>query len=893
MFGLFLITLVPYTFGQIDTAFWFAVPHITHDHAGRPIKLCVTTLGEQATVTVTKPASGNAVVGSFTVPANSSQSFQLVGGNQNDLSNIAQFECNHNATSNYGLYIHSTAMVNAYIAVQNNNSEIYALKGGNALGTRFFIPMQYQYPNANAYSDARNSVEVIATENNTSVTITPSYALYGGTHPANVPFTVNLNKGQVYSFASSSQTGANHLCGTIVTSTKPIVVDVSDDSATPNGSNQDLVADQLVPEDYAGSEYIVIPSPAAANNTITGSGMSDYAFVFALEDNTDVVVYSMNGSNLSQTEYTNLSRGDKRSYHFTNNNPIFIWARHFEDDGTVTEKPVFVFQVTGAGNELGGTQLPHIRCTGSTAAAYMPLAHPQGAAHVKHLFLTLICEEGFTGGFQINGVSSIAASEWQSVPGSIFKYCRKDITNLATQQAIRVTNSLGKFHMGMIDYHQPGGYDDCSISYFSSYASGSHIRFDTLVTLHNYCEGDTILFAFDSVDANITRIQGPNDFELNQPPFRILNATPAESGVYSVVAEDSRLCSSTMYDTVEITISPTVQETIYDTVCPGAGYSENGFQLTPGQTSAAGTVFDTLLLQSVSSGCDSLLILELNIRDSVKTQTVYDSVCFGKEYTGFNGLFHFPSDSAMQLHTLFDTVHLTPMGPGCDSLLILELTVRDSVRSEFSKTACNQYTWNGHTYVETGDYRQTLQDVNGCDSVVTLHLEIEIPEVAIVTSGEDFCEHGELILNAETDYEEYIWNTGETTPFITATHPGLYTVTVTEGECQASDHYTVPACEFTLYMPNSITPSRADGINDYLFVPDYVHRFVTDFDIEIFNRWGELVYKTNDINFRWDGNVDGNGDAKRVHVSDTYVYIIRVKNLDGKPFVYKGTVTVL
>ena len=56
-------------FAQVDTAFWFAVPHITHDHAGRPIKLCVTTLDSPATITITKPAAGNAVVGTFTVPA--------------------------------------------------------------------------------------------------------------------------------------------------------------------------------------------------------------------------------------------------------------------------------------------------------------------------------------------------------------------------------------------------------------------------------------------------------------------------------------------------------------------------------------------------------------------------------------------------------------------------------------------------------------------------------------------------------------------------------------------------------------------------------------------------------------------------------------------------------
>ena len=110
-------------------------------------------------------------------------------------------------------------------------------------------------------------------------------------------------------------------------------------------------------------------------------------------------------------------------------------------------------------------------------------------------------------------------------------------------------------------------------------------------------------------------------------------------------------------------------------------------------------------------------------------------------------------------------------------------------------------------------------------------------------------------------------------------------MTVTGGECQASDHYTVPSCEFNIFMPNTITPSRSDGLNDYLFLPEYVHRFLTDFEIEIYNRWGEMIYWTNDMNFKWAG--------EEANITNTYIWIIRVSNLDGKSFVYKGTVTVL
>ena len=882
---------------QVDTAFWFAVPRLAHGHAGRPIKLCVATLDEAATVTVSKPAAGNATLTTFTVAANSSYVYELVGSSETALQG---FECDpYNTPLNYGIYIHSTAKMNAYIAVQNNNSEIYALKGNSALGTQFFIPMQYQYENASYGGEARNSVQIIATENNTSVTITPTQTLYQNGGAANSTVSVTLNKGQVYNFASNTQTAAGHLAGTVITSSKPIVVDVSDDSATPNGSNQDLVADQIVPEDLAGYQYVVVPSPSAASNSTSSGGLSDYAFIFALEDNTNVTVYyETTGGNYSQTQYTNLMRGDKRAFHFTYNKPAFVYSyREVEDDeGNVWQEPsnIFVFQVTGAGNELGGTQLPHVYCTGSTKVTYRPLAHPSN--HTKHLYLTLVCSEmtpdgqSVLDGFQIQtntGNVSIGASEWNTVPGSpAMRYCQKDISSKATSQYIQVSNSVGKFHMGMIDYHMNGtGYDDCSISYFSSYTPGSEIHWATDITHSDYCQGDTILFGFDTVDATILRILGPNNLEINTEPLQLVGAVPENSGIYTVVANDSRGClMEALYDSIEIVVHPTLEEMIYDTICPGVEYSDNGFDISADLTAVPGTLYDTLILQSTEFGCDSLLILELTIRDSVKEEVVYDMVCPGAEYFGF-GHFHFPSDSTLFPHLLIDTVSLTPVGYGCDSLLILHLQVRDSVFGEFSHIACNQYQWNGHNYVASGDYVQTLTDANGCDSLVTMHLEILEPSVAIVASEYDFCETGEQVLTAESEYEEYIWNTGETTPFITVTQPGLYTVTVTEGECQASDHYTVPNCDFVLNMPSAITPSKADGLNDYLSVPEYIHRFITDFDIEIYDRWGEMIYKTNDINFRWAG--------EKTHVTDVYFWVIRVKDLEGKSFVYKGTVTVL
>ena len=899
-------------FAQVDTAFWFAVPKLC-DHAHWPIALVVTTFNEPATITV-KKAYNNTTVATFTVPANSSGT-QVIVENQTALNN---YLCNHNTTSNNGLYIHSTTQVNAYVALEQNNSEIYALKGRNGMGTQFFVTMQYQYDNGNGtgsggYPQAKNSVEIIATENNTSVTITPSYAC--GTHAANVPFTVTLQKGQVYCLASNSQLGSNHLCGTTITSNNPIVVDVTDDSVTPHstpnnttdngGGSADLVADQIVPESMAGSEYIVVPSPSNVNNNAQASSGSsnyylDYAFVFALVDNTEVYIVSGSAANPSFTTYT-MNRGDKQKYHFTNQDPIFIYANQTDPiTGDISEAPIFVFQITGAGKEFGGTQLPPVNCTGSTSVGYRPLQSYHG--HNKTLYLSLLCDSAYTTGFQINGNANlITASDWHSLPLGPFKYCRKNVTNNYSPSAtnmipFRVTNSLGQFHMGVFDIN--GSYDDCSISYFSSYNTESSIKFDTSITHSSYCQGDTIIFGFELVDADVYRILGPSGFEITQEPYQRLEVLPAHSGTYLVVAYDSRGCvQDPMYDSILIVVHPTVEETVYDTICPGEAYSGYGFTIPASSTAEVGTVKDTLFLETVECGCDSLLILDLTVRDIVNRETVFDDVCPGHSYTGFGGLFNFPADSTIVPHVLTDSVHLTPVGYGCDSVLTLVLTVRDSVFGEFSHTACNQYQWNGHTYVESGDYQQTLTDAHGCDSLVTMHLEILEPEVNIMTSGEDFCEHGEIVLNAVSDYAEYIWNTGDTTAFISVTQPGLYTVTVTQGDCQASDHYTVPACDFTIILPNAITPSKSDGLNDCLYLPEYVHRFLTEFSIEIYNRWGSLVYMNNDMNFQWCGEKGNRPEdleaGRHVINGQVYVWVVRVRNLDGKQFVYRGTVTVL
>jgi gliding motility-associated-like protein len=89
---------------------------------------------------------------------------------------------------------------------------------------------------------------------------------------------------------------------------------------------------------------------------------------------------------------------------------------------------------------------------------------------------------------------------------------------------------------------------------------------------------------------------------------------------------------------------------------------------------------------------------------------------------------------------------------------------------------------------------------------------------------------------------------------------------------------------FTLYIPNAFSPN-GDGENDiFTAVGDYVF----DFDMRIFDRWGNLVYHTTQVNSGWNGLMKG-APAKE----DVYVYVISATDYHNKSYSYKGTVTLL
>ena len=131
---------------------------------------------------------------------------------------------------------------------------------------------------------------------------------------------------------------------------------------------------------------------------------------------------------------------------------------------------------------------------------------------------------------------------------------------------------------------------------------------------------------------------------------------------------------------------------------------------------ATGTYIDTL---TTLFGCDSIVTLKLHVRDEIRTP-LYKKLCYGDSLL-FGGKYR------TQSGTYIDT--LTAIS-GCDSIVTLNLQIRSEIRSILYQELCHgdSLLFAGHFRTQSGTYNDTLTTLFGCDSIVTLNLHIK-PEI--------------------------------------------------------------------------------------------------------------------------------------------------------------------
>ncbi|WP_118976779.1 PKD domain-containing protein [Taibaiella koreensis] len=133
------------------------------------------------------------------------------------------------------------------------------------------------------------------------------------------------------------------------------------------------------------------------------------------------------------------------------------------------------------------------------------------------------------------------------------------------------------------------------------------------------------------------------------------------------------------------------------------------------------------------------------------------------------------------------------------------------------------------------------------------------------------------------------WSNGDTASRIKLVHPGTYSLTISAGPlgCSTTETMNVHK-DCYIDIPNAFTPNN-DGVNDYFFSRQLLSRKVTRFKMQLFNRWGQIVFETTAVNGRgWDGKFNNSPQPEGV-----YIYLIDVE-IDGvHPEHYQGNLTLL
>ena len=199
----------------------------------------------------------------------------------------------------------------------------------------------------------------------------------------------------------------------------------------------------------------------------------------------------------------------------------------------------------------------------------------------------------------------------------------------------------------------------------------------------------------------------------------------------------------------------------------------------------------------------------------------------------------------------------------------------------------SSYMWNNdptnsdHVFKTSEEGIVTLQVTNVCgedDDDVYLYLR-ELPEIDL---GEDTSlrYQEEIYLDAGS-HEQYLWQDGLTNSDYIVINPGKYWVDVWDDlGCKSSDTILIEPVPFEFFVPNAFAP---EGHNSSLEIFS-TYSVDVDFEFMVFNRWGELVFQTNERDEFWDGKFNGTPCPMEV-----YIWVLNAKALEDNAFFSKET----
>lgn len=310
--------------------------------------------------------------------------------------------------------------------------------------------------------------------------------------------------------------------------------------------------------------------------------------------------------------------------------------------------------------------------------------------------------------------------------------------------------------------------------------------------------------------------------------------------------------------------------------------------------------------------------------------------------TGLEGSMFYPIKANIGANTFTYETHSSPTTLLCPDVSTIQIFVKDvpSIKIESNvysgcaplevvlrtpSTNSGKGIWDlsdgsvtedglrtSHIFTSSGTYSVVFtymeEGLDGCVTQATL----ETPITVSATPKADFLIYPEEIsisdpeasltnLSTALNDNYYQWTvTGLNSvngmhPKISFPQIGKYKITLTATSIDGCKNETSKIIEvkndFTVFIPNSFTPNY-DGLND-VFMPVFslYGLDAKTYQMEIFDRWGHELYRTNDVGKGWDGSLQNKGDETLKE--GTYIFKIKYKDLEGKLYEKTGFLSLL
>ena len=299
---------------------------------------------------------------------------------------------------------------------------------------------------------------------------------------------------------------------------------------------------------------------------------------------------------------------------------------------------------------------------------------------------------------------------------------------------------------------------------------------------------------------------------------------------------------------------------------------------------------DTLSVQVLyRNGCQKMTDIVLTT-NPVKDTTFNASICDG-------GFYHF-GDEDIRVGGIYTDSLKTSLG--CDSVVTVRLGINHSTQSTDVINSCSSYIWRDSVeYTQsTFEPTYTITNANGCDSVIHLHLTInglikaQLKAPDLVTLDERLVRLSDISVG-EIKSRRWLLPDGSQSydslayfvfP-INRDSVDVRLIVSNTFNCFDTADVTIPMRKESIYIPNAFTPDKYG--NELFKIKGFN---IAKFEIVIFDRAGEMVYYSDNINEGWDGTKNG-----QICNKGTYMYKLNYsyEHAPDNIITKKGTILIL